>query len=270
MADRTSEKQLFFTGIDVGASTTKSVIINNQNEIIASSITKSGADFSAAADKVLENSLSKIDIEASDILFVISTGYGRNNVTFRNETKTEISCHAKGSYFYFPRKISIIDIGGQDNKIIKLDDSGKKISFKMNRKRAAGTGAFLEEIAYKLDIPLDKIDSLAKASTKIVELGSFCTVFSSTEILGKIKEGEKTEDLIRGAFRSVIKRLLEMESLEGLVVMTGGVVEHNPFIVDTLLEFCNVEVKIPPHPQTIGAFGAALYAREFFEKRHVK
>ena len=252
----------YYAGVDVGASATKAVIIDEDKNIVGRSVVRSGADFSAASEKALEEALAESMVDRSRIAFVFSTGYGRNNVEFSNDTKTEISCHSKGAYHYFPEEITIIDIGGQDNKIIKLDSSGKKISFKMNRKCAAGTGAFLEEIAYKLDIPLGKLDSMARASEGIVELGSFCTVFTSTEILGKIKEGKKTEDLIHGAFRSVVKRLLEMESIKGTVVITGGVVEHNPFIADTLKEFCDVEIKIPPNPQIMGAFGAALYALE--------
>jgi predicted CoA-substrate-specific enzyme activase len=259
-----SGEKKYFIGVDVGAVTTKAVLIDEDNNILAKSIIKSGADFSAAAEEVQKNVLEETNIERNSIKYVVSTGYGRNNVKFRDGIKTEISCHSRGAYYYFPGRITIIDIGGQDNKIIKLDKSGKKTSFKMNRKCAAGTGTFLEEIANRLDIPLDKINSLAKASKKIVDIGSYCTVFSSTEILSKIKDGEKVEDLIRGAFRSVVKRLLEMEALDGPVVMTGGVVEHNPFIADTLKEFCDVEVKIPENPQAIGAFGAALYAREQF------
>jgi predicted CoA-substrate-specific enzyme activase len=252
----------YFAGIDVGASSTKAVILDMDKKVLARSVIKTGSNFTTASENALDKSLSEINAERSELVYTISTGYGRNNVTIRNQSKTEISCHAKGAYFYFPEKITIIDIGGQDNKIIRLDESGKKLAFKMNRKCAAGTGAFLEEIAYRLDLPLEKLNSMAKSSTKRVEIGSFCTVFSSTEILGKIKEGEQPEDLIRGAFRSVVKRLLEMESLDGKVIITGGVVEHNPIIVDTLKEYCSVEVEVPPNPQTTGAFGAALYAIE--------
>ncbi len=118
-------------------------------------------------------------------------------MSFADSVITEISAHAKGAYHYFPKKITIIDIGGQDTKIIKIDSKGKILGFKMNRKCAAGTGSFLEEIAYKLNIQLNEMNKLASKSDKETSLSSFCTVFASTEILTRIKEGEKVEDMVR-------------------------------------------------------------------------
>ena len=161
----------------------------------------------------------------------MSTGYGRKNVSFSDESKTEIGCHAKGCYLYFPKAITIIDIGGQDNKIIKLDDTGRRTGFKMNRKCAAGTGAFLEEMSPRLDIPMEDMDDLARQSKDMVKLGSFCTVFSATEVLENIRNGNKVPDIVKGLFFSVIKRVLEMDSFTENVVMTGGVVAHNPYLV---------------------------------------
>ena len=116
------------------------------------------------------------------------------------ETKTEIGCHAKGCYHYFPMAMTIIDIGGQDNKVIKLDDKGRRLNFKMNRKCAAGTGAFLEEMSMRLDIPLEDMDALAEGAKNMVELGSYCTVFSATEVLGENQTGEKGPGHCKGAF----------------------------------------------------------------------
>lgn len=250
----------YFAGIDVGASTTKSVIIDISKKIISFHITKTGADFKRASEICYNESLKIGSISRDEIKFIISTGYGRYNVNFANQTKTEISCHAKGAYFYFPKAITIIDIGGQDTKIIKLDKNGKRISFKMNRKCAAGTGTFLEEIANRLDTPLNKLDSLARNADKNIKLNSFCTVFASTEILSKIKEGESRENMVKGAFDSVIKRILEMDSLNGEVVLTGGVIAHNSIISEILKNEFNVNINIPSNPQIIGAYGAALFA----------
>jgi predicted CoA-substrate-specific enzyme activase len=191
-----------------------------------------------------------------------STGYGRKNVPFSRDTKTEIGCHAKGCYHYFPMAMTVIDIGGQDNKIIKLDQQGRRLNFKMNRKCAAGTGAFLEEMSMRLEIPLEDMDALAAASENMVELGSFCTVFTATEVLEKIRQGKKIPDIVKGLFFSVIKRVLEMDSLTDAVVMTGGVVAHNPHLVKMVEELTRKEILLPRYPQLTGAVGAALFAIE--------
>ena len=173
---------------------------------------------------------------------------------------TEITCHAVGAHYLNPAVRSIIDIGGQDNKIIKLDSSGKRTGFKMNRKCAAGTGAFLEEMAMRLDVSLDEMNRLASQSENMVKLGSFCTVFSATEVLENIRRGEKLPDIVKGVFYSMIKRVLEMDALTEKVVMTGGVVAHNPFMVKMTAEIIDREILVPEYPQLTGAIGAALYA----------
>lgn len=251
-----------FVGIDVGASTTKSVIINERKDILGYAINNSGADFKAAAEQVFDKSQERAKEKVSDEWVVMATGYGRKNVPFARRTKTEISCHAKGSFFYFPQAHTLIDIGGQDSKIIKVNDSGKRISFKMNRKCAAGTGAFLEEIANRLQIKIEKLNELAEKGEKDVQIGSYCTVFTATEILTKIREGVEVPDLVRGVFGSVINRALEMDPLEGNIVMTGGVVAYNPFLVSLFEQKLDREIYVPPLPQITGAFGAALYALE--------
>jgi predicted CoA-substrate-specific enzyme activase len=186
-------------------------------------------------------------------------------VAFSWGTKTEIACHAKGCFHYFPVAMTIIDIGGQDNKIIKVDEAGRRTSFKMNRKCAAGTGAFLEEMAMRLDIPIEEMDGLARQSEHMVELGSYCTVFSGTEVLEKIRQGEQVADIVKGLFFSVIKRVLEMDALTDRVAMTGGVVAHNPLLVTMVEEITGREILVPEHPQLTGAVGAALFAMENHE-----
>ncbi len=252
----------YFAGIDVGASTTKAVIIGRNKEILGHAVANSGADFKAAAERVFRKSLSKLGREASKKCSVLSTGYGRRNVLFAEMTKTEISCHAKGSFFYFRQAHTLIDIGGQDSKIVKVDELGKRTGFKMNRKCAAGTGAFLEEIANRLEIKLETLNALAEKAKKKVEIGSYCTVFTATEILTRIREGVEVEDLIRGIFGSVVKRALEMDPLEGNIVMSGGVVAHNPYLVKMFEENLGRKIFVPPLPQLTGALGAALYALE--------
>ena len=251
-----------FAGIDIGASRTKVAIVDPQKNLIGRSEKKSGTDFSDTAISCLTSALQMANRSRSDIVRTISTGYGRNNVTFSDQTKTEIACHAKGCYFHFPKAITVIDIGGQDNKIIKLDEKGNRIRFKMNRKCAAGTGAFLEEMSMRLDIPLADMDGLARRATEQVELGSYCTVFSATEVLEKIRQGKKVPDIVKGLYLSIIKRLLEMDPLRDTVVMSGGVAAYHPFLVRMVAERIGREVLVPDYPQYSGAFGAALFAVE--------
>ncbi len=254
-----------FVGVDVGASRTKVVVLDPGKKLIGHAVRKSGTDFGRTAEVCLKTALKMAKAAEKDITGAISTGYGRRNVPFTHDAKTEIGCHAKGCYHYFPMAMTIIDIGGQDNKIIKLDKDGRRLSFKMNRKCAAGTGAFLEEMSMRLDIPLEKMDGLARKSTDMVELGSFCTVFSATEVLEKIRQGKKVPDIVKGLFLSVIKRVLEMDSLTEKVAMTGGVVAHNLYLVKMVEEIIGREVLVPEYPQLTGAVGAALFAMDSHE-----
>ena len=254
-------KTPIYAGVDVGASHTKVALIDTAGKLLGHAVKKSGVDFSATADTCLNIALRMADCRPEQVIRSISTGYGRHNVTYANGNRTEIGCHASGCYFYFPEAITVIDIGGQDNKIIKLDDGGKRISFKMNRKCAAGTGAFLEEMSIRLDIPLSEMDALARQSTETINIGSYCTVFSATEVLEYIRHGKKVQDIVKGLYVSVIRRVLEMDALTEMVVMSGGVVAHHPFLVDLAEEEIGRKIHTPPFPQLAGAIGAALYAR---------
>jgi len=252
----------YFVGIDVGTSYVKSVIINDGKDIINSYVKRTGTAIEDSSKIAFDKVILGTSLSKSAIKHITATGYGKSKVFFANSYRTEISCHAKGAYYYFPKNITVIDIGGQDTKIIKLDDKGKIIRFKMNRKCAAGTGAFIEEIGHRLDIPLIELNSIAAKSTSNVPLASFCTVFAKTEILSRIKDGEKVEDLIKSAFDSVVKRVIEMAELEGTLVLTGGVIAHNSVIGEILKREINTDILIPPNPQHIGAIGAALFAKE--------
>jgi predicted CoA-substrate-specific enzyme activase len=253
------EHRNIFVGTDVGASRTKVALLDEERNLIGWAVKKSGTDFAATARECLDLSLEQAGAAESEISRAVSTGYGRKNVAYAADNKTEIGCHAKGCFFYFPIAATIIDIGGQDNKIIKLDDRGLRTNFKMNRKCAAGTGAFLEEMAMRLDVSLGEMDSLARRSENMVKLGSFCTVFSATEVLESIRQGKKLPDIVKGVFFSMVKRVLEMNSLGDQVIMTGGVVAHNPYLVKMSEEIIGRGILVPECPQLTGAIGAALY-----------
>lgn len=255
-----SSNHEFGGGVDVGSCTTKAVIVGSDHKIVASHVAYSGTDFESASRESWEACLESARISASNVGPVVSTGYGRNSVPFADMSLTEISCHGRGCLHYFPGPITVIDIGGQDNKIIKLDKLGQRVSFKMNRKCAAGTGAFLEEMALRLRIPTETLNELASAADGEVPLGSYCTVFSATEVLEKIKAGHPVNRIVRGLFRSVVKRVLEMDTLTDTVVISGGVIQYNPFLADMIREHSSGPVHIPPKPQIVGALGAALYS----------
>jgi predicted CoA-substrate-specific enzyme activase len=262
-------KNRTFAGIDVGTTTTKAVIINADNKVLGCFVRRSGADLASVATVAFEEAITQVGIARDTVQAIVATGYGRKSVTFAHDTKTEIACHGRGCYHHFPEAITVVDIGGQDSKIIKLDAQGKRVGFKMNRKCAAGTGAFLEEIAHKLDIPIGNFNSLAQAASKTAQIGSYCTVFTATEVLDRIRAGEKVDDIVRGLFDSVAKRILEMDTLAGRVIMTGGVVAFNGIVADLLSARAGTNVEIAPHPQEMGAFGAALYAREAEVGKHL-
>jgi predicted CoA-substrate-specific enzyme activase len=251
-----------FAGIDVGTTTTKAVVINANKKVLGHFVRRSGTDLASAAMTAFEEAVARAGVARETVQAIVATGYGRKNVPFAHGTRTEIGCHGRGCYHYFPQTITVVDIGGQDNKIIKLDAQGRRTGFKMNRKCAAGTGAFLEEIAHKLDISIGDLNGLAQVASKTAQIGSYCTVFTATEVLDRIRAGERTDDIVRGLFDSVAKRIVEMDTLTGRVIMTGGVVAFNAIVAELLSERAGVEVEIAPHPQEMGAFGAALFAME--------
>jgi (R)-2-hydroxyacyl-CoA dehydratese activating ATPase len=257
----------YFCGIDIGASSTKLVLIDESRQLIAKAVRRSGVNYAETADACLAEAVSVAGIETSEITESLSTGYGRDNVPWSDGKKTEIACHGKGAFHHIGTAMTIIDIGAQDSKVIHLNDQGNRTSFKMNRKCAAGTGAFLEEIALRLDLPVTDLNALAEKATKDVPLGSFCTVFAATEILARIRAGERIEDIVKGAFHSVVKRLVEMDTVQGQLVMTGGVAAHNPVLVSLIGEAFGADTAVPPNAQHIGALGAALFAMESNDKK---
>jgi predicted CoA-substrate-specific enzyme activase len=248
-----------FCGVDVGASATKQVLLDGSGQVRGRAVLPSGVDYQATARAALTAALSQAGLPGdAPLRRTVATGYGRHNVSFADQALTEIHCHAAGCYHAFRRAITVVDIGGQDNKVIHLDSDGRRVDFRMNRKCAAGTGAFIEEIALRLSIPLEEIERLAGSAGQAVRLSSFCTVFAKTEILSHLRAGVPVAQLARGALLAVVQRVVEMDPLAGEVVLTGGVVAHNPTLAVLLGERIGREVLVAPHPQFTGAHGAAL------------
>jgi len=251
--------QKLYCGVDIGASAAKLVLLDESREVLARTVRYSGVDYAGAARGLLAQALDESGA-AGEVVRTVSTGYGRDNVDFADDSKTEIHCHGVGCYHLVPAEIVIVDIGGQDNKVIHLDASGRRLDFKMNRKCAAGTGAFIEEIAQRLRLDVSELDPLAASTGEAVQLGSFCTVFTKTEILAHLRRGAPVAEIVRGAFVSVILRITEMAPMDGNVVLTGGVAAYNPTIADIFSKYIDRPVTVPPFPQFTGALGAALVA----------
>jgi len=252
----------FFAGIDSGSWNTKTAVIDADGHILGSAVVRSGADLAASAERAFTQALGAAGLSASEVETIWATGFGRNAISFAHGSRTELDCHGRGVAFYLPGPLVVLDIGGQDAKVIRLDAEGRRVTHRMNRKCAAGTGSFLEEIALRLGIGIGELDRLAAQHTEEIELGSFCTVFAGTELLTLIRNGKRPPDLARAAYRSLVKRVLEMDVFRERVVATGGVVAYHRTVVELLEEGLNATVTVPPHPQEMGAFGAALAARD--------
>jgi predicted CoA-substrate-specific enzyme activase len=250
--------QTLFCGVDVGASTTKLVLLDAQAAVVSRVAQPSGVDYAATAIACRDLALGPRP--PTDIARTVSTGYGRKNVAFSDDTATEIQCHGVGCHHAFPGKIAVVDIGAQDNKVIHLDENGRRVDFKMNRKCAAGTGSFLEEIALRLTLDVSQFDALAQSTSEAVTLSSFCTVFAKTEILAHLRRGASVAAIVRGAYHAVVARIVEMDPLDGDVVLTGGVAAHHPTVAQVLSQRLGKPVRVPDHAQFTGALGAALTA----------
>ena len=253
-------------GIDIGSTITK-VVVKNESQIRSTVIKPTGAEHRRLAHEVMKAALTDAETELDHIDYIVATGYGRINVLFADRQMTEITCHMRGVNFLFPRVRTIIDIGGQDLKGIKVVD-GKLHDFVMNDKCAAGTGRFLEVIAGVLGVALDDIGELSLTSKKPSEISNLCTVFAEQEALLRLSEGTPIEDILAGIHKANATRINSMVSklkIEEDVVMTGGGAK-NIGLCKALEEKIGLPLLVPPEPLITGALGAAIIATEFCRK----
>lgn len=250
-----------YMGIDIGSSSSKVALVNDQRELVATAVVNKGTG-TDGCKQALQEALDKAGVTKDDIEFTVATGYGR--ITYKEADKqiTELSCHAKGVAYLVKDARTIIDIGGQDAKVIKLDANGQMVNFGMNEKCAAGTGRFLEVMARVLGCTLSDLSDLAKQSDKEVSISSVCTVFAESEVISQLAGGEKIANVARGAHVAIAKRVAGMCNRVGVepkVVMTGGVA-LNADMVDCMAKELGVPVQAAPDCQAAGAIGAALAA----------
>jgi predicted CoA-substrate-specific enzyme activase len=249
-------------GIDVGSLSTDAVLMRD-GEILSQIIINTGAMARSAAERAFESALSTAALQASDVDAVIATGYGRMTVSFADSQVTEISCHGRGAAWLSPGVRTVIDIGGQDSKAIRVDGQGNVVDFLMNDKCAAGTGRFLEVMAQRLELELADLGREDQQTTRAAQISSMCTVFAESEVVSLIARGVPRPEIVRGLHRSIAERTAGLVSRLGLapeVMMTGGVAK-NPGVVRALSEKLGAKIILPPEPQIVGALGAALIAQ---------
>lgn len=256
-----------FLGIDIGSSSTKAAIIDSEKKLRGVSVKNLGTGTNAY-ETVIADALAQAGIRKSDILFTVVTGYGRVIYEGADKQITEITCHAKGVNFLTQDTKTIVDIGGQDAKVIKLDTNGKVANFVMNEKCAAGTGRFLEVMARVLGCRLDDLSDLASQANKQISINNVCTVFAESEVISRLAAGETAENVARGSHIAIAKRVMGMCNRVGYepkVVMTGGVA-LNADMVDALSKEMGCDIEVVPHCQAAGAIGAAAFAQEIYCK----
>lgn len=254
---------MIVAGVDVGSLTAKVVLLCD-GRMIGHSLLPTGANSRAAAERAMEQALAGAGLALADVGRVVATGYGRISVPFAAQAVTEITCHGRGARALLPAVRTVIDIGGQDSKAIRLDDQGRVVDFAMNDKCAAGTGRFLEVMAAALETDLGGMVEAARHATQAVPISSVCTVFAESEVVSLVAAGRPKGEIIRGLFEAVADKVEVLAGRVGLeppLAMTGGVAQ-NAGVVAAISRRLGVELLLPPEPQLVGAYGAALIAGE--------
>jgi predicted CoA-substrate-specific enzyme activase len=252
-------------GIDIGSITTDALLFDQEKGIAGYAILQTGADSRKIAEFAIDKVLAELGRHRSELSYVVATGCGRKRASLAKETITEITCIAKGVNYLFPEARTIIDIGGQDTKAVRIDAKGRVVEFEMNDKCAAGTGRFIEVMASALKVDLDMIGELSLGHKKDVTISSICTVFAESEVISLVSEGEELEDILNGIHRAIADRTMglvnRLGGVEQEVVMAGGVAK-NIGVVKALEKVMGTNIRIPPEPQVVSALGAALLALE--------
>jgi benzoyl-CoA reductase subunit A len=259
-------------GVDIGSLTGKALILKD-NEILAWDLILTGPDSVETATATTNNVLEKAALKLEDMDFIVSTGYGRIVVPFANKNVSEISCHAKGANWFFPSARTILDMGGQDCKAIRCDETGKVTDFAMNDKCAAGAGRSMGIMSELVDVPLEDLGGLSLQTVNgAVPISSTCVVFARSEVLGYLRQGVPKNDVLAGACEALASRvhgLLKRVGIEEGFIISGGIAK-NVGVAKRLEDMLGLEAHICFEPQIVGALGAAIFARDLLEKRAKK
>ena len=254
----------YFAGVDSGSTTTDVVILDRDLAIVAKVILPTGAGAEKGAARALEEALAQAGLSEDDLTATVTTGYGRSAIDLGEKSVTEITCHARGAHFLNPAVRTVIDIGGQDSKVIRLDETGGVVSFVMNDKCAAGTGRFLEMMARTLELSLEEISTIGLDWKEDIAISSMCTVFADSEVVSLVAKNKALPDIVHGLNNSVAARaaaLFRRVKGEPVCMMTGGVA-RNQGVVQAIQEALGMDLYIHPDAQVCGALGAALFASE--------
>jgi len=257
----------YYLGLDIGSLSCDAVLIDDEGMVKAWAVVPTGARNLDAIDRARSEVLSKNGLDASALAAIVATGYGRDRVDGRLASVTEITCHARGIAHILPGTDVLVDIGGQDSKAIRLDPKGKVLEFAMNDKCAAGTGRFLDAMARALEVDVDQLGSLDQGTHGGLTISSMCTVFAESEVVSLIAEGVDVREIAHGLHRAIAARTLSLvrrvaRDLTGLRVAMSGGVARNQGVVRALGAALQCEVTVPPEPDTVGALGAALIAKQ--------
>jgi predicted CoA-substrate-specific enzyme activase len=255
---------MIYAGIDAGSRSIKAVLFDTaSSQILVSGLTDQGVEQERLATELFEKLLRDAELERSQISGVVATGYGRNAIRFADTTVTEITCHARGVHRLAPDARTVIEIGGQDSKVISLEDGGRVRDFAMNDRCAAGTGRFLEMVATRLDMNWEKLSELAHQSTKPAIISNMCVVFAETEIIGLLADGKPLPDVVAGVQNSIATRVSALAGrfVSAPVYFTGGVALQTG-MARALEEVLACPVRVASQPQFTGALGAAVLAGE--------
>lgn len=253
---------MLVAGVDVGSTQTKAVVMDSEPQVVGRSLIETGARLTDAANEAFRLAVADAGADESDVATVIGTGYGRFRVEFGDDQVTEISCHARGAAFLFPDTTSVLDVGGQDTKAIRIGEAGHVLDFCMNDKCSAGTGRFLGAASQALELPLGELGELALTSKNPVKMTTTCTVFAESEILGWLALGRKVEDVLMGVHAAIASRsisLLRRTGIEPEITFTGGV-SRNTAMVKLLEELTECPINVSEESHYCGAIGAALFA----------
>lgn len=249
-------------GVDVGSTQTKAIIMDRDRRIVGRTLIDTGAHVTRAAERAFQHALEEAGLERSAVGFVVGTGYGRYKVTFGDTQVTEISCHGRGAHFVFPGTRTVIDMGGQDAKGIRLSPAGEVQDFAMNDKCAAGTGRFLTNAAEVLGLSLDDIGEVSLRGRSPVRLSTVCTVFVESDIMSYLAQSRSVEDILAGIHSAVAARtiaLVRRVGIEEEATFTGGVAK-NIGMVRSLEQKLEMKLNVSPESHYMGAIGAALFA----------